>query len=531
MDTKPIAVTVFPDRARVTRSGQLEVKPGLQRIDIPNLPLALIPESVRASGKGTAKAKLLGVTTRVDNFVEAPTESVQEVEAKIQELSDADANLAARTGVLEQEQKAINGLAMQSEMFARGLSLRNRTPQEQGTIFDFLTRRGQAIQTEVLALTRSRRDKAKEIDRLKRILQNHQSARPKQRYTATVEIDVLSEGTVDIDLTYVVHNAGWKPLYDLRVLDAVLDITYLAEVKQNTGEDWPNVQLTLSTAEPSLSLEIPELDPWYIAPRQPVYRSMPAQAKRQMAMPAPAAAPAGGAADDSFQALSMAEEAAPEPQAFGVDSADVSAAGANLTYRLSASADVPGNNDPRKVTIASFQLKPTLDYVTAPKLEEVCYRRATIKNDSLYSLLPGPAQLFEGDNYLGATQLEFVAPNQEFELVLGADERLRVNRELEQREAEKAFIVGDRKRIRYGYSITLENFRDTPQIVYVRDQLPVPRDEQIKVKLEAYDPKPTEHTHLNLMEWKLVIGPGTKPVIRFEFSVEYPRSLDVIGLP
>ncbi len=247
-----------------------------------------------------------------------------------------------------------------------------------------------------------------------------------------------------------------------------------------------------------------------------------------MAMPAPASAPAGGAADE--QSFAMAE-AAPEPQAFAVDSADVSAAGANLTYRLSASADVPGNNDPRKVTIALFQLKPALDYVTAPKLEEVCYRRATIKNDSQYSLLPGPAQLFEGDNYLGATQLEFVAPNQEFELVLGADERLRVNRELEQREAEKAFIVGDRKRIRYGYSITLENLRDTPQLVYVRDQLPVPRDEQIKVKLEAYDPKPTEHTHLNLIEWKMNVAPGTKPVIRFEFSVEFPRSLDVIGLP
>jgi uncharacterized protein (TIGR02231 family) len=306
-------------------------------------------------------------------------------------------------------------------------------------------------------------------------------------------------------------------------------VTYMAQVSQNTGEDWPGVKLTLSTAEPSLSLEIPELDPWYIAPRQPVYPRSAPLAKRAMAMPAPAAG--GAARDEADSFASMAMEAEPEPQAIGLDTASVSASGASLTYQLSASSDLPGNNDPRKVTVASFQLKPTLDYVTAPKLEEVCYRRANIKNESAYSFLPGPAQLFEGDTYLGTTQLEFVAPNQEFELVLGADERIRVDRQLVQREVEKAFIMGDRKRIRYGYSITLESLREGLQTLYIRDQLPVPRDEQIKVRLESAEPKPAEHTHLNLLEWKVSLAPGAKPVIRFEFSVEFPRSLDVVGLP
>jgi uncharacterized protein (TIGR02231 family) len=532
MDTKPNAVTIFPDRARVTRSGQVDLKPGLQRVEISNLPLALIPESVRASGKGTAKAKLLGVTTRMDNFTETPTESVQELETKIQELADADANLSARSSILEKDQKALDGLAAQSEMFARGLSFRNRTPEEQGIIFDFITRRGQAIQTELLSLARSRRDKTKEIDRLKRILQGHQAARPKQRYVATIELDVLTEGNLTIELTYIVRNANWKPLYDLRMTDTVLEVTYMAQVSQNTGEDWPNVKITLSTAEPSLSLEIPELDPWYIAPRQPVYPRSAPLAKRAMAMPAPAAAMMGGARDEEeadMAKFAMAE-AAPE-QEMEADSASVSASGASLTYQLSASSDVPGNNDPRKVTVASFQLKPTLDYVTAPKIEEVCYRRAKVKNESSYSLLPGPAQLFDGDTYLGTTQLEFVAPNQEFELVLGSDERIRVDRQLVQREVEKAFIVGDRKRIRYGYTITIDSLREGLQTIYVRDQLPVPRDEQIKVRLETADPKPSDYNHLNLLEWKLSLAPGSKTVIRFDFSVEYPRTLDVVGLP
>ena len=184
--------------------------------------------------------------------------------------------------------------------------------------------------------------------------------------------------------------------------------------------------------------------------------------------------------------------------------------GASLTYQLPGAAEVPGNGEPRKVTVATLQLRPDITYVTAPKLEPVCYRRAEIKNTSEYSLLPGLAQLFEGDEYLGATRLEFVAPGQTFELALGADERLRVKRELAARDVDKAFILGDRRRIRYAYTIELENLRDAPQVVYVRDQIPVARDEQIKVKLEQADPKPTEQTELNLLEWKLTLDRGAK---------------------
>ena len=530
MNTTITTITVFPDRARVTRTSRLNVEVGVQQFEITNLPLVLIPESVRASGKGSAKAKLLGVSTRLDNFLDTPSESTHDLELKIQDVSDADANLAARATVLEKEQKALDGLAIQSEMFARGLALRNRTPEEQGLILDFLTRRSQAIQTELLALSRSRREKAKEIDRLKRLLKTQQSAQPKQRYIAAIELDVLADGTLELELSYVVHNAHWEPMYDLRLYETLLDLTYLAEVSQNTGEDWQGVQLTLSTAEPSLTLEIPELNPWYIASRTPVY---PARAAPKTAMPMPAAAPVALmqslAADDG--GMRAPEAAAPVEEAIAFDHAVVSETGPNLTYQLSGRADVPGNGNPRKVTVTAYQLKPVIDYVTAPKLETVCYRRATVKNESPYSLMAGPAQLFEGDNYLGATRLDFVAPGQEFELVLGADERMRVSRELIGREVEKAFIVGDRKRIRYSYSIEIENLRDSAQSVVVRDQLPVPRDEQIKVKLESAEPRATEHTQLNLLEWKPTATPGTKSVIRFDFSVEFPRAMDVVGLP
>jgi len=521
--TTLVAVTVFPDRARVTRRGRISLAPGEHRLAVSGLPMALQPDSLRASGRGTAKAKMLGLSARIENYLDTPAGAARELEAKIQAAEDADADLGVRATVLEKEQGALDGLAAQSEVFARGLALRNRSTADQGAVYDFITGRGSALQAELLALARQRRDLAKELDRLRRELQQLQAARPRQRYVATVEVDVISAGELEIELTYVVHPARWQPLYDLRLQEADLEITYLAEVSQSTGEDWESVELTLSTARPALALVIPELDPWYVAPQPP---------------PAPVAAAASAAGGIMLSEMRRAPKMAQAPAAafemeeeldLEMPSADVSESGAALTYRIPGRADVPGDGTARKVTVAGFHLRPELDAVTAPRREPVCYRRARVCNESPYTLLPGRAQLFEGEDYLGATQIKLTAPGQEIELALGADERLRVERKLAAREVDKTFL-GDRRRIRYAYIIEVENLRDAPQTVLVRDQLPVSRHEQIKVRLDSAEPKPDKHTDLNQLEWKLILDPRAKQTVRFAFSVEAPRAMDVVGL-
>jgi len=424
--------------------------------------------------------------------------------------------------VLEKAQTAVDGLAAQSEVFARGLALRNRSTADQGALYDFITERGRTTQRELLAIGRKRRDLAKELDRLQRELVQIQAARPRQRHVATVEVEVIAAGDLEIEFTYVVQPARWQPLYDLRLTGAELELTYLGEVAQTTGEDWANVALTLSTARPALALVIPELDPWYIAPR-------PAPVTRPVAPRAAAPAAAMMILTDAAQPPPPTEEFALEESFLELPSASVAESGAALTYQIPGRADVPGNGETRKVTVSSFKLRPDFDNVTAPRREPVAYRRARTRNESPYTLLPGKAQLFENDDYLGATQIQHTAPGQEIELALGADERIRVERKLVARDVDKTFLA-DRRRIRYKYRIEVENLRDTPQVVLVRDQLPVSRNEQIKVKLEAAEPTPAKHTELNQLEWKLTLEPATKRILTFESIVELPRTLDVVGL-
>jgi uncharacterized protein (TIGR02231 family) len=180
--------------------------------------------------------------------------------------------------------------------------------------------------------------------------------------------------------------------------------------------------------------------------------------------------------------------------------------------------------------VARFALTPVLDYVTAPKLVEAAYRRAQNVNDSPYLLLPGPANLFAGDEFIGATRLKLTAPNEKFELYLGVDDRIKVKRELKRREVEKT-ILGGKHRQHFGYEITLENLTSGEAVLLLHDQLPASKHEDIKVRLESADPKPTEQSELNLLDWELKLAPKEKRTVRFDFGIEAPQGMNITGLP
>lgn len=323
--------------------------------------------------------------------------------------------------------------------------------------------------------------------------------------------------------------AGWQPLYDARFSEdgeqPALEIGYLAQVTQRSGEDWENVALTLSTARPALAETLPELDPWYVGPVRAQRRKAAAPRMVKMAALAPAPAMEDFAGSEPEAVLAVAAVAEAEAAL-----ATVETSGAAVTYRVDSAVTVPADGASHKVTVASFELSPDLDYVSAPKLVEQAYRRAKVINDSPYMLLAGPANLFSGDEFIGATELELVAPQGEIELYLGTDDRIKVERELKRREVDKK-LLGDRRRLRYGYEITVENLLPVEARVTLYDQIPVPRHEDIKVKLESVEPKPAEQTKLNLLEWELALGAGEKQVVRFDFTVEHPRGMDLLGLP
>ncbi len=524
LQTTITAVTVYPDRARVSRSGTLKLEPGNHRLEIAELPLGLDPASVRASAHGTARARLLGVDVSRRFYAETPAEGVRELEKQVEALGDEMRALDAQVELLKGEQTVVVDLTAQTKAFARGLAYGKTTPEAQMALLDSVRSRAEALNKALLDLAVQRRELERRLQKAQNELDQLRTAKGRERYTATVEVEVTQAGDLTVELIYVVSNAAWQPLYDLRLLESgekhVLEIGYLAQVPKRTGEDWADVALTLSTARPALAGTLPELDPWYVGPIHAEAKPRMAMMKMRAAAPAPT----------PLAEMALGAEPEAVPVEAEVVTATVDTSGAAVTYRIPAAVSVPADGAPHKVTVARYELAPELDYVTAPQLVEAAYRRAKVTNDSPYTLLPGPASLFAGDEFIGATELELTAPQGEIELYLGVDDRIKVERELKRREVDKK-LLGDRRRLQYGYGIALENHLPVEAHITLHDQMPVPRHEEIKVRLESTDPKPAEQTELNLLKWVLVLKPGERRAVRFDFSVEHPRAMNLVGLP
>jgi uncharacterized protein (TIGR02231 family) len=345
---------------------------------------------------------------------------------------------------------------------------------------------------------------------------------------------MLQPGELEFHLVYMFRGAYWKPLYDIRLLDSKLEVNYMAQIGQSSGEGWENISLTLSTARPSASTTVPELSPWYLFPLMPPPKAVGAAQ-------VPAAAPMAQRMKrgrtqamemEGVQLHGLAEEAAAAPPVMDAEiaTAEVSRTDAFVTYRIGDGINLPGDGSPHKNTIGVFQLPPGFEYVTAPKLEAAAYRRVKTKNDSPYFLLPGNAQLFNNDDYIGAVPIGLTAPGETLKLYFGIDDRLRVKRELINRETEKKFMA-DKRKLRFAYEIKLENHTGEPQNITVHDQIPVPRHEDIKVKLEETNPKITDIDELQRLKWNLDLKAGETRQLRFDFTIEYPRDLKITGLP
>ncbi|MDQ6695412.1 MAG: mucoidy inhibitor MuiA family protein [Chloroflexota bacterium] len=515
-------VTVYVDRARVTRRGTAHISQGEHTLTFPNLPVTLQDDSVRASGKG-ANVRILNVEVATEFASDQPEGRVAEWRLQLEALRDDDKSLADSDEIVVRKLDFLKGLQDASGLnLARAAAYGKATTENIDTLLEYLTKDLQSIYAERREIARKRRDLAEQIAALQDMLSRVQQ--PATHATRAVYVTVeatADEADVELEIMYGVYNASWEPLYDIRLVDTRVEMTYLANVRQQSGEDWPPVQLSLSTARPSVSSGIPELDPWYIDVYRPTPPAVYKRAAAPMQMMAMSESPGDAAVGGAV--------AEPVPPPMQSAEAELESSGAAVTYRVVRPVSIPSDGAPHKTTITTMDLDAQLDYVTVPRLAEEAYLRAKITNSSPFIFLAGSANIFHGADFVGATRLEMVVPKAELEVQLGVDDRIKVERELTGRQIGKTFI-GNTRRTAFGYKITVTSHLDSPAQVTLFDQLPVSRNEEIKVKLQEASPTPTEQSDLNIMKWKLQLAPQQKQEVVFEFVVEQPRSVQVTGI-
>ncbi|HAR35820.1 MAG TPA: hypothetical protein DCR87_02715 [Acidobacteria bacterium] len=145
-------------------------------------------------------------------------------------------------------------------------------------------------------------------------------------------------------------------------------------------------------------------------------------------------------------------------------------------------------------------------------------------------MLPGRADLFIAQDFVGSLGLNLLPAGDELQLYFGQDNQVKVKRELVKREKSGPGFLGRNERVNQVFRITLENLRNRPVEIEVQDQLPVSQNTKIEVKDVKIMPSPSSRDEKGMLTWKLKLEPGEKQEIILDFTVEYPKGSRVIGL-
>ena len=521
LETKVATATVYWGLAQVTRSGRLEVQPGLYRIICNDLPKGFQESSLQVSGLGTAKATIIGVDIVELAGEVAETPKYRELEERLELLTARRDSLRITLSSLQERKSFISNLA--------SYPFRDRSDEEDPldifrvadwkTLIDFLEQERTAAERKTYHLNGMVQELQKEIDWISAELGSLRSAGTWNKQVA-IDCEVASAGHLDLDLTYLVPGASWKPEYTARYMtaDGTVELVYNAKLSQNTGEDWSQTSVMLSTAEPQIGAAPPDLRPYYITIRGDELR---VRGKREGEVQYQIAAEA--------DAVALKSGAVPAPAEIASAEAMSSEFATNLTIRTPV--DLASGADPRRYMILTKELEGEFTRYTAPRMSQKVFVQGAFTNTldvpilagtaEVYIETPGPGGKGKVSNFVGKEGIPSVIAGEEFELHLGVDQDMKV--EFERVKRERLSKQGAKTtKIRYSYLIELESFKADSITVTLQDRIPVSRVKEVEIDDVDIEPEPDKERDDGILTWKLALPPKGKQEITIEYTIEYP---------
>jgi uncharacterized protein (TIGR02231 family) len=519
-------VTVFRSSARVTRVAKVELPDGAARVVLEGLPDGLDDDSIRVQGKGSAKARLFGVTVERITAELAGAAEARAVEERIEALGDEDHALEDRIAAARARAKLIESLrSTYSEERAKNLALRDVSTKQWAELVTFADAEYLRASGDLRKAETARRDLARRIAQARADLEKVQAKRARTTKSIAVEVEADRGGAFELTIAYAVPAAGWQPIWDARLAPetATMELSFLGSVWQSSGEDWSDVRLAVSTAQPARGLYVPELQPVFLTRAQP-----PPQLRKYRRAPESAAAPS--------MAMQDAPQATPEAESLGFSMespvAQVEDGLLASTFTAPRRETVDGSGQARKVNLARFPLHATLVRTAAPRVEPAAYLTAKATNETGFPLVAGVAGVYVGDDFAGRAPLKFTPAGGEIELAFGQDERIEIDRKLLERKRETEGLISKDEVYRYRVRVAVKNRYAAPVSVKLLDLVPVSRDEKIKVEiLEGTTAATREDPERpGVRVYELELGAREERVVELRYVVRYPRGFPVAGL-
>lgn len=367
-----------------------------------------------------------------------------------------------------------------------------------------------------------------------------------------VLVDVDQTMELQTELQYLVSDCGWAALYDLSAQDisSKVNLKYKAQVYNNTGNDWENISLTLSTANPQLSASHPELSPWYLTENYAVsgimdgkkvyYAPVQSQEEYRQSVVSNLNWANGRVYDNYFESgsieqsfnkqgyfdnsqseLSLQKNVASQMvQMRSIDISELS-----TEFVIANLFSCPSDMKPYMVDVKEVDLDATFSHITVPKLDRSAFLMANITGWQDLELIPGPTNVYFGGVYVGVSNIDTRNVSDTLSLSFGRDDKVTVMRKLKKEFSTKR-EMGNFKRDTYMYEIAIRNNRSVPINIEVYDQIPISQSSQITVLTDEIAGG-VKNDETGEVSWRLNVPVGGVVAKEIGYTVKYPKNMVV----
>ena len=573
------SVKLYTNRAEITRTSKIKLNRGSNIVEVEGLPDNLYDWSVRGSLPEKFNAKILSMEVSRHALLEKRNKKIMEIEKKLEELKDKDSELADDLANIISQEEFLNSINDFAKISA-SKELVTKLPQTNvwaGTL-DFTSNKRKAIQSSKRSILKKRRDIAAEIQKWEfelsqaggrsyysnykalnsavekntLMLQVQQYGDLTDKYAqqrgflekdtaqlATekkILLNIFSadDGETNFNFTYMIPNTYWNMKYDFRASKKrdEIEIILYSDIYQKTGEDWNNINLTLSTGAPQTGIVAPAIHPWYLSVMRDDYRSEEKLARRV-------------SKDKAFAAEAMDSEAIYEERADAkkeIPESVIAESGFNFEIAIPLKQSIESSEKYQKKLIKSYTLKSGKGlkyfYQTVPGYSGQVYLLAKAINQTELPWLTGEAQIFLENEFMGKVNIPNTPITKENEIIFGMVPDVNSKKELVKKYDDTAGIFGGSKRVVYSYKITVESNAKESREIMVLDNFPVSTTDDIKVEIKDLSDqfrndeetaKSTEFAQ-GIRRFIITLAPGAKKEITYNAVITYDKELRVNGL-
>jgi uncharacterized protein (TIGR02231 family) len=509
------AVTVYPDGATVTRIMQVDLPAGESTLLAPDFPLTLDPASLRVEGAGGGRIVIGSVEARPPR--PQPSVARPEIEKRIEALRDERAVLDDTMAAAAMRRKFAERFAMNAPA-GLGDKGEARPLGEWRQAFVAIAEEVAAADTIVREAKLRQRDIDRDIARL----DAEAKATPPRKMEVRIDLAAEQATRATLAVTYNVRGARWAPLYDARLdtgtreRKAALELVRRAEIIQQTGEDWTDVALAVSTVRTARGGSAPELRPLIVHYPEPP-RPVATRARDELARAAPPTSPA--------------PQSAAAPGAAQEREAAVETGGFQVLFRIPGRISIGAGEGTKSFRVASAKLAPDLLVRATPALDDAAYLEAAFKQADEAPLLPGRVALYRDGTYVGRGAMRLAPKDEIVRLGFGVDEKVKVARVLTRKSEGTAGIISSSKTDEREFKITVRNGHDSAIAITVEDQMPVSEVAELQVELLPVTTAPTQRDvrdRRGVLAWSFEAAAGEAREIKLGWRVRWPADKTIV---